>query len=86
MKGNKMTADNVIRKILNIGRSTNWTYKESRRNAFLEIDDLCTSYLGITEDLDSELLCDDIEKMIIDKDWIDKYITWKDDLTKSPIE
>tara|TARA_R110000824_G_scaffold284376_1_gene472666 strand:+ start:5147 stop:5392 length:246 start_codon:yes stop_codon:yes gene_type:complete len=81
-----MTADNVIRKILLINRSTNWNYKECRRKAFLEIDDLCTDYLGLTEDLDCELLCEDIEKMIIDKDWMDKYIGWKSDLNKSPVE
>jgi hypothetical protein len=81
-----MTADNVIRKIININRSTNWTYKECRREAQLKIDDLCTDYLGLTEDLDCELLCEDIEKMIIDRDWMDKYIGWKSDLTKSPIE
>jgi len=81
-----MTADNIIRKILIIIRSTNWTYKDCRRDASSEIDNLCTDYLGLTEDLDCELLCDDIEKMIIDKDWIDKYIGWQTDISKSPIE
>ena len=38
------------------------------------------------DNLDCELLCEDIEKMIVDKDWIDKYIGWKIDLNKSPIE
>ena len=81
-----MTADNVIRKILNIIRSTNWTYRDNRRPATIEIDDLCTGYLGLTEDLDCELLCEDVEKMIIDRDWMDKYVTWIQGVSKSPIE
>jgi len=81
-----MTADNVIRKILLIIRSTNWTYRDSRGPATLEMTDLCTNYLGLTEDLDCELLCEDVEKMIIDRKWMDNYIGWKQDLNKSPIE
>ena len=81
-----MTADNVIRKILIIIRTTNWTYRDNRRPAKLKIDDLCTDYLGLTEDLDSELLCEDVEKMIIKRKWMDDYVSWKQDLNKSPIE
>ena len=81
-----MTADNVIRKILIIIRTTNWTYRDNRRPARLKIDDLCTDYLGLTEDLDSELLCEDVEKMIINRKWMDDYVSWKQDLNKSPIE
>jgi len=81
-----MTADNVIRKILIIIRTTNWTYRDNRRPARVKIDDLCTDYLGLTEDLDCELLCEDVEKMIINREWMDKYIGWKTDLNKSPIE
>tara|TARA_Y100001973_G_C5159268_1_gene312609 strand:+ start:890 stop:1135 length:246 start_codon:yes stop_codon:yes gene_type:complete len=81
-----MTADNVIRKILIIIRTTNWTYRDNRRPARLKIDDLCTDYLGLTEDLDSELLCEDVEKMIINRKWMDDYVLWKQDLNKSPIE
>ena len=81
-----MTADNVIRKILIIIRTTNWTYRDNRRPAKLKIDDLCTDYLGLTEDLDSELLCEDVEKMIINRKWMDDYVSWKQDLNKSPIE
>ena len=81
-----MTADNLIRKIFIINRGTNYAYKDCRRKTFLKIDDMICEYLGLTEDLDCELLCEDIEKMIIDDDWMDKYISWKGQLSKSPIE
>ena len=81
-----MTADNVIRKILLIMRATNWTYRDNRGPARLKITALCLDYLGLTEDLDCELLCEDIEKMIINKKWMHDYIGWQQDLNKSPIE